>query len=118
MDTPRVVRTTKYGRVDCLDKTNSCHQYEITDGWRGIPTINRWAIINFQNGPIGVCGPNGCQNEDLIAIVIDHLKFFQQGGFSCRENANALIKLEEALMWLEKRTADRIDRGVEEKNEV
>ena len=52
-------------------------------------------------------------NEDLIAIVIDRMQGFQSGQFKCRENAVALTKLEEALMWLRKRTQDREDRGVE-----
>jgi hypothetical protein len=33
--------------------------------------------------------------------------------FRCRENSLAITKLEEALMWLEKRTADREARKVE-----
>jgi hypothetical protein len=69
--------------------------------------------IGFQNGPIKEFGVNGCQNEDLIAIVIDRLRCFQKGQFSCRENAIALTKLEEALLWLDKRTADRKARNVE-----
>lgn len=69
--------------------------------------------INFQNGPIKENGVNGCHNEDLIAIVIDRLQCFQAGEYSCRENALAITKLEEALLWLRKRTMDREDRGVE-----
>jgi hypothetical protein len=38
------------------------------------------------------------------------------GKFPCRENSIAITKLEEALMWLNKRTADRVKRGVEGKN--
>ena len=69
--------------------------------------------MNFQNGPIKEAGVNGVMNEDLIAIVIDRMQGFQNGDFKCRENALALTKLEEALMWLRKRTQDREDRGVE-----
>ncbi|MCK5607171.1 hypothetical protein KAR91_35130 [Candidatus Pacearchaeota archaeon] len=58
-------------------------------------------------------GVNGCHHEDLIAIVIDRLKSFQQGVFICRENALAITKLEEAVHWLRHRTNDRINRGVE-----
>lgn len=74
--------------------------------------------IEFQNGPIFENGVNGVQNEDLIAIVIDRLQGFQSGNFSCRENAIAITKLEEALLWLDKRTNDRIKRGVEGKSVV
>jgi hypothetical protein len=128
MDTLRVVRETKHTKVDCLDKPdgpgNACHVYQITNGWPGIPSKVQFALINFQKGPLIAPGhpllapshPNGCQNEDLIAVVIDRLKSFQSGDFACRENAIALTKLEEALMLLEKRTADRVTRGVEGKN--
>ena len=69
--------------------------------------------FTFQKGAIKENGVNGVQNEDLIAICIDRLQAFQKGPFSCRENAVALTKLEEALMWLEKRTNDRKARNVE-----
>ena len=69
--------------------------------------------VSFQNGPIKEAGVNGVMNEDLIAIVIDRMQGFQSGQYKCRENAVALTKLEEALMWLRKRTQDREDRGVE-----
>lgn len=72
-----------------------------------------FANIQFQNGAILESGINGCQNEDLIEIVLDRLRDFQNGKFPCRENAIAITKLEEALMWLDKRTLDRKERKVE-----
>lgn len=71
------------------------------------------ADIHFQEGPIKECGVNGVMNEDLIAMVIRRLDGFQNSEFKCRENAVAITKLEEALMWLRKRTQDREIRGVE-----
>lgn len=68
--------------------------------------------IPFQCGPIGE-GLNGIHNEDLIAIVLDRLRAFQAADFKCRENAVAITKIEEGLMWLQKRTRDREIRGVE-----
>jgi hypothetical protein len=56
--------------------------------------------------------------EDLLAIVIHRLQGFQTGPFKCRENALALTKLEEALHWLNHRTARRVSRGVEGMNVV
>jgi hypothetical protein len=70
-------------------------------------------IVLFQNGPIKEVGVNGLTQEALLAIVIDRLRSFQAGQFSCRENAIALTKLEEGLMWLQRRTLARIRRGVE-----
>lgn len=71
------------------------------------------ANIHFQEGPIKECGVNGVCNEDLIAMVIRRLEGFQNSEFRCRENACTITKLEEALMWLRKRTTDREIRNVE-----
>jgi hypothetical protein len=72
-----------------------------------------YATILFQNGPIKEFGVNGITQEALLAIVIDRLRSFQSGPFSCRENAIALTHCEEALMWLQRRTVARINRRVE-----
>lgn len=71
------------------------------------------AEIHFQEGAIKECGVNGVCNEDLIAMVIRRLEGFQDSPFRCRENAVAITKLEESLMWLRKRTMDREARNVE-----
>lgn len=72
--------------------------------------------IDFQKGPINEAGVNGLTQEVLLAIVIDRLRAFQAGPFSCRENALALTKLEEAQHWLLARTRGRTLRGVEGTN--
>lgn len=72
--------------------------------------------IRFQNGPIQEVGVNGIDNESLLAIVVDRLKGFQTGRLPCRENAIALQHLETALMWLNRRTQARRQRGVEGKD--
>lgn len=69
--------------------------------------------VVFQNGPIKESGVNGVTQESLLAIVIDRLRSFQNGQYSCRENAIALTHCEEALMWLQRRTVARIKRVVE-----
>ncbi len=74
--------------------------------------------IHFQEGPIKECGINGVCNEDVIAMVITRLEHFQQSEFSCRENALAITKLEEALLWLRKRTMGREQRNIEGTHEV
>lgn len=71
------------------------------------------AEIHFQEGPIKEHGVNGVCNEDLIAMVICRLEHFNQSEFSCRDNSMAITKLEEALLWLRKRTIGRENRGVE-----
>lgn len=80
--------------------------------------VTRNDAILFQNGPIAEVGVNGVTQEALLAIVIDRLRSFQRGPFSCRENALALTKCEEALHWLQQRTLERMRRGVEGQNKV
>jgi hypothetical protein len=76
--------------------------------------------IQWQDGPLGRGPdrkePNGAFVETVIAAAVQRIEFYQKaadGKFKCRENAIALTKLEEALLWLNKRTADREAREVE-----
>jgi len=55
---------------------------------------------------------DGTTNEEVIEMLVDRLNGLN-AKFPCRENAIALTHLETALLWLNKRTADRIKRGVE-----
>jgi len=75
-------------------------------------------IIDFQNGPIAEVGTNGMTQEALLAIVADRLECFQKGPFACRANAIALTKIQEAMMWLQQRTLERMRRGVEGTHKV
>lgn len=58
---------------------------------------------------------DGTTNEEVLEVLINRIKYLQDK-FPCRENAIVITKLEESLMWLEKRTNDRIKRNVEGKN--
>ena len=69
--------------------------------------------IQFQNGPRNEEGSTpGVVEGDLLEIVRSRLQFFQAGQYASRENAVALTKIEEALMWINKRAEDRAERGV------
>lgn len=74
--------------------------------------------VRFQDGPIQEVGVNGVQQEHLLTVVIDRLRDFQAGPFAGRYNDKALGHCEEALMWLQRRTVDRIRRGVEGYNKA
>ncbi len=108
--------TLEIAALDEPSGGGACHEYEI--GWlNAIPPL---ATIKFQKGPVLAGQPNGVSNEALIAIVLDRLRGFQGAGppdsggnFPCRENDLAITKLEEGLMWLHKRTRDRVEREVE-----
>lgn len=115
-------------KIEVLDEPgqgNACHEYAISfhDERYGVDRsplsdkFGRNCIIGFQNGPIAESGVNGISNEALLAIVEDRLAGFQSGQFACRENAIALTKIQEAMMWLQKRTRDRVNRGVEGTNQ-
>lgn len=103
--------TEKYTKIVTVDKKefNAHHLYQVQMVDGDIPICQ----VNFQKGPIKEYGPNGIHHEDLIAIVIDRLESFQESEYSCRENALAITKLEEALHWLRHRTNKREKRGVE-----
>lgn len=91
---------------------NAPHHFEVyADAGEMMPRLV--GNVNFQKGPIKEHGVNGVANEDLIAMVICRLEYFQQSEFSSRDNAMAITKLEEALLWLRKRTIGRENRGVE-----
>jgi len=76
--------------------------------------------ITWQQGPLGRGEdrqePNGAFVETVIAAAKQRIEWYQSAGgsrFACRENALAITKLEEALHWLNHRTAEREAREVE-----
>ncbi|EHS59446.1 hypothetical protein [Paenibacillus sp. Aloe-11] len=87
---------------------NAPHYFEVHD-----LSGNVIGKVHFQEGPIKENGVNGVANEDLINMVLRRLEGFQNSDYRCRENAVAITKLEESLMWLRKRTMGREARGVE-----
>jgi hypothetical protein len=103
--------TSKYTKVyhEETFNYNAPHTFVVVES----SNDGRLAKIHFQEGPIKECGVNGVCNEDLIAMVICRLEHFQKSEYACRDNAVAITKLEEALLWLRKRTIGREHRGVE-----
>lgn len=73
--------------------------------------------VSWQNGPLGRdearIEPNGAFVETVIAAAKQRIEHYQESGFSCRENALAITKLEEALHWLNARTQRREVAGTE-----
>lgn len=76
--------------------------------------------LRWQKGPLGRDTdrkvPNGAFVETVLSAVLQRIQFYQDanaGKFKCRENAIAITKIEEALLWLDKRTRDREARQVE-----
>jgi hypothetical protein len=98
--------------IDPPGAGGASHLYNIAFNL-SVPTPPPTLSIKFQQGAITESGINGITNEALIAILIDRMRGFQSGPFTCRENALALTKLEEALFWLQARTRARLARQVE-----
>jgi hypothetical protein len=93
---------------DDFDKMRKEYPINITDKMNAIS-------FKIQEGPVKENGVNGCQ----VDTVIEAAKTIIEGlnkNFPCRENAVAITKLDEALMWLEKRTNDNVARKVEGTN--
>lgn len=119
IETKHDLLTTKYTEV--LEEKdfqfNAPHTFEVVrkrdENTEFNPKTDLLAEIHFQEGPIQEHGVNGVMNEDLIVMVVRRLQGFQESEFKCRENAMAITKLEEALLWLRKRTMGRENRGVE-----
>lgn len=72
----------------------------------------RYIKIQLQEGPIKENGVNGCQIDDVLAVVVETIQGFNTA-FPCRENSLAITHLQEAQHWLEHRKRDREARGVE-----
>lgn len=73
--------------------------------------------IDWQNGPLGRDAdrkePNGAFVETVIAAALQRLEHYQTTKFKCRENAIAITKLEESLLWLNSRTQRRESQAIE-----
>ncbi len=54
---------------------------------------------------------DGTTNEEVLVMLIDRLNFLKKK-LPSRETSQAITKLDEALLWLNKRTAERKARGV------
>lgn len=86
------------------------HKYELAH----FETPGEAEVIQFiqKEGKPLVTVNDGTTNEEVLAMLIDRLKFLSQE-LPSRETSIAITKCEEALLWLNKRSAERKSRGVE-----
>lgn len=102
---------------DNLRNLNQKQQETLDGSTAAIRDVAGFVNIKFQCGPIKEHGVNGTSIENVIDLLIERLNGFQMGPFRCRENALAITKLQEAIMWLEFRTQRRMRQGVEGTNQ-
>jgi hypothetical protein len=86
-------------------------------GWPQVHGETSTVSFTIQSGPIKEFGVNGCQIDDVIAWAKEKIEGFNKA-FPCRENSIVATKLDEALLWLGKRKADREARKVEGLNQA
>jgi hypothetical protein len=112
--------TTKEGTVA---DASAVRQWEVVnllddDGNpAGGHVVGTGIFIEWQNGPLGRGPdrqePNGAFVENVLKACIERVRFYNETRFRCRENSLAITHMEEALHWMQARTADREVRGVE-----
>jgi len=70
--------------------------------------------IQWQNGPWDESTePNGTFVETVLYAALQRLQAYQANKLSCRQNAIAITKIEEAIMWLGNRRSERFARAVQ-----
>lgn len=95
------------------------HKYELANFEKDAPELNQ-TLQFICKEPVEIGSPilrtvaDGTTNEEVLRMLIDRMQTMQTK-LPCRESALIITKLEESLMWMEKRTADRKARGVEGK---
>lgn len=93
------------------------HVYEV----QNFESESTQTIAFIKKAPVSPDSPEmetvmeGTTNEEIISVLINRLQFLN-AKFPCRENSIVITKLEESLMWLNKRTVDRKSRSVEGKH--
>lgn len=108
--------------VDEIGPGGANHKYAVLpkgeEEERLITTYQPICEIQFQKGPRkDENSQHGVIDSDLLEIVRDRLKAFQDGPFSSDYNSYALKHVDLALMYLNRRVEDRIQRNVLGKNE-
>ncbi|WP_221775040.1 hypothetical protein [Listeria booriae] len=78
---------------------------------------SKCVLVKWQEGTVLDAGVNGAQVNDVLELALERLRELNKQ-FPCRENAVTITKLEEAILWQNKRTNDRIKRGVEGVNQL
>jgi hypothetical protein len=110
--------------IDTKDGSVSVVHRETDEGLpAGGSAVSVGLGVSWQNGPmVGDDGKrlikNGAFVEDLIAVAIDRLGYYQETKFACGENEAAISALEVAISALEARTTSCREWGIEGTHKV
>lgn len=88
------------------------NEYELHNFRRTPDEISATQKIVFYELNEDSTSEDGTTIEELLRVGIERLSDLSRR-VSCRETSIAITKMQEALMWLNERTKDRIKRGVE-----
>jgi len=101
-----------------VKKVNS-HQYilnEFTVGPKGLVLADKRELKIVRGSTViaenVVEKQDGILVEQLLEVSAEYLRSVNVGEMRSRETSSAITKIEEALMWMKKRTDDRAGRGV------
>lgn len=103
--------TAIYAVDEPSPNNNSYHEFIINYEPDSV-TSELLGKIKLQNGNFAEFGHNGIFTEHLLVIAKDCLERFNTSKYACQENTLAINNINNALMWLDKRTTERVKRGV------
>jgi hypothetical protein len=87
---------------------------EIEDGLAPLPkTTADFVTIRWQEGPVKEVGANGAQVEDVLRACLSRLRELNHGPDYNAETTLAEKSLDTTIRWLDYRTFQRTERGVE-----
>ena len=90
------------------------NKYELLNFKEELPRTQE--IVFYQLNPDGSY-ENGTTLEEMLRVCMERLTSLHRK-FPCNENQQAYTKMQESLMWLNKRKEDREMRGVEGQHKV
>ena len=99
-------------RIEVEEHENSGRAYANYDWYLKSDEWRKVGSLRFQKGLLAsTAPPNGVTESLLLSILVDRLKRFQANEkTSCRENALALTKIEEAAHWMQTKSREQIEK--------
>lgn len=96
---------------NALQLLNTYRQKGVADRYEQSINGEKVLEVKFQTGGTATTERNGVFIEDLLIIAYAKLNEYNKA-LPSRENSLALTKIEEAILWLTARKAEREHRGV------